>query len=1115
MELCFLRDLSKRSYIALIKEQRRINERYDKPENRIKYSYSWSFNSSINKKQKELKEKNSLEEKSNEDLNEKSSSFYCSVLSFVKRFTSFIPFFKNNISYISSLFYSSGFYIINYLFLSNYQNPSYSFFPLNKSFNYQTKRQFCQYNKNSKYSTFPLSSSLKAFSSKSNQLKDENSPPLSSFEDNVINYLHDQSIEWESNKSSHKFSSLDKIGNFQGFDFSEESLAGIEEFNENVVRLQKIFNNFKEINSYAIAFLVWSEIDNCVLSLDKHILVNKDSKALDIMKHIYYRISVLSNLYNFTEITIITVRIRPLNFKVKNPTFNTENINVKNEVRFESNSFKKSNLKLFNYKYLPNSMDFKFYGQVILAENNNYLFKYNNVYIKVSVDYKDKITHDIEVFSFNTSNYHVIGKAKDIQTFDDSTFKRELNIGNQLFNLDFKDQNLVNIEYKPKVKFISPVNKNYIKKTNFLTFDIETYIDNNEFIPYSCGFYDGKDKFTYYLTDFKNSEDMLVKCLSDILIPKYHNYIIYCHNFAKFDYLFLRKILLNKFNGSKIISKELDILSISMDNNLKGKNKVKLTFRDSLSLLPISLDKLSKSFNVEIKKDFFPYSFVNKNNLNYIGNKPELKYYKNIPIEIYLSIKNDEWSMRSETEKYLAKDLISLYQILYNFNDIIFGQYRSNITEYVTISSLAMGIFRSSFLKNINNKGYKLTQTSGGIENAIRASYFGGRVEVFKPCGESLNYYDFNSLYPTAMLKPMPVGEPKYSKIKDLNEIFGFVHVKVISSNNDKPVLPVRILQNGEEKLIFPNGEWSGWYFSEELKLAKEYGYQIEVIESYIFDKGFNVFDDYVNKMAFVKNNSEGAMRETHKLLLNTLYGRMGMKNYNEKVEIVSTQKALQLFSSNNIIDNFKLECNKEYIRYNTIPDSLLCEQTGCDFNKLIVERSEKNIDSISSTAIASATASWARVLMYPFIKNSFYSDTDSILIDSKLNNSLVGKDLGLFKMEYENINEAFFPAPKLYYLQLQNGVIISKRKGFTAPLTKTDYKNLLIDGSSIQIEDHRWKKNFNNSTLNVSNHGMNILSGYDKRTKLYSKGKWVSAISLYKGCADSSYNEMEGLLPI
>lgn len=347
------------------------------------------------------------------------------------------------------------------------------------------------------------------------------------------------------------------------------------------------------------------------------------------------------------------------------------------------------------------------------------------------------------------------------------------------------------------------------------------------------------------------------------------------------------------------------------------------------------------------------------------------------------------------------------------------------------------------------------------------------------------------------MLKPMPVGEPKYSKIKDLNEIFGFVHVKVISSNLDKPVLPVRIFQNGEEKLIFPNGEWSGWYFSEEVKLAKEYGYQIEVLESYIFDKGFNVFDDYINKMAFVKNNSEGGMRETHKLLLNTLYGRMGMKNYNEKVEIVSTEKAQEIFLSNSVIDNFKLEYNKEYIRYNTLPDSLLCEQTGCDYNKLIVERSEKNIDSISSTAIASATASWARILMYPFIENSFYSDTDSIVINYKLNNSLLGKDLGLFKMEYENINEALFPAPKLYYLQLQNGEIISKRKGFSTPLTKMDYKNLLIDGSSIQIEDYRWKKNFNNSTLNVTNHGMNILSGYDKRTKLYSKGEWVSTSPL------------------
>lgn len=51
---------------------------------------------------------------------------------------------------------------------------------------------------------------------------------------------------------------------------------------------------------------------------------------------------------------------------------------------------------------------------------------------------------------------------------------------------------------------------------------------------------------------------------------------------------------------------------------------------DSLLLLQSSLDKLCKTFNTNVKKTYFPYTFVNKHNLWYIGNKPDIKYYKGV-----------------------------------------------------------------------------------------------------------------------------------------------------------------------------------------------------------------------------------------------------------------------------------------------------------------------------------------------------------------------------------------------------------------------------------------------------------------------------------------------------
>lgn len=136
--------------------------------------------------------------------------------------------------------------------------------------------------------------------------------------------------------------------------------------------------------------------------------------------------------------------------------------------------------------------------------------------------------------------------------------------------------------------------------------------------------------------------------------------------------------------------------------------------------------------------------------------------------------------MKNETVKYLIKDLISLHQILIKLNNTLFSTYRCNITKHVTISSIAIFIYCSNFL---NPETTHLTITSGKLENAIRASNFGGRCEIFKPIGENLNYYDFNSLYPSAMLQPLPIGNPVYTLNKNLDHIFGYVYAKITTNN--------------------------------------------------------------------------------------------------------------------------------------------------------------------------------------------------------------------------------------------------------------------------------------------------------------------------------------------
>jgi len=94
---------------------------------------------------------------------------------------------------------------------------------------------------------------------------------------------------------------------------------------------------------------------------------------------------------------------------------------------------------------------------------------------------------------------------------------------------------------------------------------------------------------------------------------------------------------------------------------------------------------------------------------------------------------------------------------------------------------------------------------------------------------------------------------------------------------------------------------------------------------------------------------------------------------------------------------------------------------------------------------------------MYKHILDSVYSDTDSLFTNKPLNENIIGKGIGKFKPEYggELISYGLFPSPKLYLLELENGKIVSKRKGFSGHLSILDYLEL-YRGFGIDVIDER-----------------------------------------------------------
>ena len=70
-------------------------------------------------------------------------------------------------------------------------------------------------------------------------------------------------------------------------------------------------------------------------------------------------------------------------------------------------------------------------------------------------------------------------------------------------------------------------------------------------------------------------------------------------------------------------------------------------------------------------------------------------------------------------------------------------------------------IWKTVQLPLLNNDHLKVYDLSRSLDTKFRGAYLGGIVDVYRPhlIGQGY-YYDVNSLYPTAMCKPIPVGAP-------------------------------------------------------------------------------------------------------------------------------------------------------------------------------------------------------------------------------------------------------------------------------------------------------------------------------------------------------------------
>lgn len=596
--------------------------------------------------------------------------------------------------------------------------------------------------------------------------------------------------------------------------------------------------------------------------------------------------------------------------------------------------------------------------------------------------------------------------------------------------------------YTFKPVTMPPYNKNNkysaFPNPNIGTFDLETYETNNIAKVYALGFHSNlQDKpITFYIGKDLDSDKIVIDCIKMMLQSKYSEVIWYCHNLGGFDSHFIINTLLRyNMNMTNVDEKPFVINSIfrrsksldvtiskvfmrkNYDKNVDKEyiNEVRphtMVIRDSYAIFTEKLKILCELYNVNTTKGDFPHKFAKDNTLFYIGNTPDFSNYRDVDKETYMSLYVDNWDFKKECIIYLEKDLLSLYEIIVSANRSVHNEFHVQLTNCLTASKLANDIY----LKNYMGEHKIPFLDNLVVYNDIQKAYFGGISEVYIPRGKDLFYYDVNSLYPFSAYKAMPGLFCEYFEYNDKtidlsDDHFGFYYCKVVTVDRYIGLLPCRT----DTGVVYPTGSWEGWFFSEELKFAQNNGYIIKIIKGYNWVKEHDTFKDYVDRLAYLKANSEDVTHKNiAKLLLNSLFGRFGMSPYQLIRKIVNKNKGDNILLTRSTGEEIPLTNNHVLISYLPGPDADICKEFRLDYTDVLNSEEfgkpdRKSIIKGISIPTAATVTSYSRIhinkiklqIINELKGKVYYSDTDSIITDVEFPDSMVyPSDIGKLKLE-------------------------------------------------------------------------------------------------------------------
>lgn len=543
--------------------------------------------------------------------------------------------------------------------------------------------------------------------------------------------------------------------------------------------------------------------------------------------------------------------------------------------------------------------------------------------------------------------------------------------------------------------------KKYIAK--ILTLDTETYGLGGKIRRIAL--YNGKTvKYGYKFSDIEN---YLIEYTKYGVMPH-----IFVHNLG-FD---SRKMPEVFQDGNVDWNK-----TVSITNSFARLTCKYYVFHDSYKILPNSLEKLSKDFDVEHGKLDLWTEVQNRYPNVY---KDKVDYFNRVDAddELYL--------------KYLGYDVMSLYEILQKLIELS-GLSEQDLCKILSTSSLSRYLFKNGWKGKIfKNPKYKRTdfqllcsnkmwhseievgnsgKTYREVEEIIRRGSYGGRTEVFKPytgipkTGYTALHYDVNSLYPSQMaVKHFPIGEPEvYTDTAELvfeewlryHQGLGFLECDIYIPKQNVPPLPSR-----KEKTAFFTGHISGVWTYVEIEYAVNHcGAKIEKYKTAVhFKNTYPVFKNFIETFYTVKEEAskEGneSLRNFAKLIMNVAFGYTIM-NRDDKTELHNI--------SGKSVEELQAEFGDELVH---VSEWYGYYETKADVDARYIQ-----------PQIGAYVTSYARLVLLDALKKAekegeiYYCDTDSVVCENPMPDEIVDPyKLGFWDLE-SIVYEGTFLQPKVY----------------------------------------------------------------------------------------------------